>query len=281
MPRDVALDTLYNGKINLWVEDELMRTYLGALWNEPAVKFLIGGGSTGVNAILRHAEDAEYKNVFGVADRDHGRSNYADWLVPGRKFTRFILPRHEIENYLLDSPALAGCRLNTRRLTAAEIDQILVDEAATRCWWAACRDAVSLIRERFFDNYIEHPKMPPVDTEIAARDHITQSDWFRALPRKSTRMTDDKVLRLLTWTHKRASRRLDDGSWRVHFSGKEFFRWIGGRISKRDAASSKQPSRSGFDTDLAKAVAAWQVGNNAVPADLGVLLKALKARIQP
>ena len=46
MPRDVARDALYSGRINLWVEDNLTRAYLSALWNDPEIKFLVGGGAT-------------------------------------------------------------------------------------------------------------------------------------------------------------------------------------------------------------------------------------------
>jgi hypothetical protein len=282
MPRDVARDALYNGQINLWVEDDLTRAYLSALWNDSAVKFLIGGGHDGVLAILRDASDAGYENVFGVVDRDHGRSNHADWFVPERTFRRFILPRHEIENYVLDTSALEGCRFNTHRRSVAEIDQFLNDEAARRCWWAACRDVVSLIRNRFFDRFIEHPKTPPVETEAAARDHITQSDWFRTLPRKSSGMTEARVDRLLARAYRRSQGLLVDGGWRVEFSGKEFLREIGNRIFNRAVAPRNyRPSKAEFDADLAKAIAAWQVNNGAVPGDLSDLLDALKARVAP
>jgi len=33
--RDVARASLYRGKINLWVEDELTRAYLSEVWNNP------------------------------------------------------------------------------------------------------------------------------------------------------------------------------------------------------------------------------------------------------
>jgi hypothetical protein len=284
MPRDLARDDLYNGQINLWVEDDLTQAYLDALWNDSAVKYLIGGGREGVGAGLKDAEKAGYKNVFGVVDRDHGRSNHADWFVPGRQFRRFILPRHEIENYLLDTPALEGCRFNTHRRTSAEIDQFLNDEAERRCWWAACRYVVSLLRDRFFDRFIQYPTTPPVDTEETAREHIIQSDWFRDLQRKSSGMTETRVIRLLAWVHARASRTRLDGSWRISFSGKEILRGIGNRIFNRALAPRTAPtSAPGFDIDidLAKSIAAWQVANKAVPADLIDLLAALKARIAP
>ncbi len=282
MPRDVARDALYSARINLWVEDDLMRAYLETLWDDPAVKFLIGGGIGGVVAILKDAEEAGYSNVFGVVDRDHGRSNHADWLVPGRAFRKFILPRHEMENYLLDTPALAGCRLNTHGRTAAEIDAFLDAEASRRCWWAACRQVVSLIRDRFFDRFLKAPKTPPVDTEVAAGEHITGSDWFLGLQRKSKGMTPARVHRLLTRAHDRALRKRHDGSWRNDFSGKEFLREIGNRIFDQVADPPRsRPSPPKFDADLAKEVARWQVANGAVPAELGDLLIALKARVAP
>ena len=134
MPLDVARDALYSGQINLWVEDNLTRDYLSTLWNGTDVKFLIGGGRDGVSAMAKVADDAGYVNVFGLVDRDHGRSNHAKWAVPGCTFRRFILPSHEIENYLLDTPALEGSRFNTNKLTCDQIDAILSAEAAKRCW---------------------------------------------------------------------------------------------------------------------------------------------------
>jgi hypothetical protein len=56
--RDVARASLYTAPINLWVEDELTRAYLDAVWNSPAVKFLIGGGNEGLQAIVNDAERA-------------------------------------------------------------------------------------------------------------------------------------------------------------------------------------------------------------------------------
>ena len=45
--QDVSRASLYRGAINLWVEDELTRAYLSAVWNTPTVAFFIGGGNEG------------------------------------------------------------------------------------------------------------------------------------------------------------------------------------------------------------------------------------------
>ena len=204
MPRDVARDALYSGQINLWVEDGLTRAYLSALWNDSAVKFLIGGGRDGVIAILRDAEVTGYRNVFGVIDRDHGRSNHRDWLIPGRTICKFVLPCHEIENYLLDTSALQGCKHNTHQLSILQIDAFLDQEVLRRCWWSACCIVVSLIRNRFHHQFIKHPTTPPVSTEQEANDHIVKDRWFLKLPRRSSRITPDRVRKLLRCAYARA-----------------------------------------------------------------------------
>jgi hypothetical protein len=271
---------LYSGTINLWVEDEITRAYLSQLWNDPNVRFLIGGGREGVSAILVDAAAAGYNNVFGVVDRDFGRSNYANWQTPGGTFRRFVLRRHEIENYLLDTPALHGCRFNNHGLTETDIDEILDAEVARRCWWSACRSVIALIRERFHGNFMAHPTTPPVDSELEAIKHIVDSDWFGKLPRRTDKTTEARVRKLLRRMHGRAQQMRHDGRWREEFSGKEFFRVIGNRIFNRAAAGPNyRPSPAEFDIDLAKSIALWQTANNSVPRDLEMLLRALRARI--
>ena len=281
MPRDVFRDALYSGRINLWVEDKLTYVYLGAIWNDPAVKILIGGGHNGVLAILEDAEQTGYRNVFGVTDRDFGHSNYQEWFVPGRTFRRFILPRHEIENYLLDTPALEGCRFNTYGKSAAEIDAFMNAEAARVCWWSACRQVVSHIRRRFYGDFMTHPRVSAVTTEAMARDYITRSRWFITLPRKASGLNQARIHRLLSRAHTSALSMLHDGKWRSEYSGKEILRAIGSRICNRAAAPNYRPSPSEFDADLAKDIAAWQAANGKIPTDLIELLDAMKARIEP
>src|SRR5690348_16926309 len=114
MPREVARAALYRGIINLWVEDELSREYLSKIWNTPPdVFFLIGGGNEGVNAVVKDAESAGFPNVFGLIDCDFRPTNRIHWNAPAKTFRTFVLPVHEIENYLLDPQALAASRLNT------------------------------------------------------------------------------------------------------------------------------------------------------------------------
>ena len=99
--RDVGRASLYSAPINLWVEDEVTRTYLLEVWNDnPMIKCLIGGGYEGGHAIVKDdAETVGYPNVFSVVDRDFRQSNKHKWADPARINLRlFTLPVHEIEN---------------------------------------------------------------------------------------------------------------------------------------------------------------------------------------
>ncbi|HKI21650.1 MAG TPA: hypothetical protein VKA15_27405 [Isosphaeraceae bacterium] len=280
MPRDVARDALYNGEINLWVEDDLTRAYLGALWNDSAVKFLIGGGRDGVGAILKDADDAGYTNVFGLTDRDFRPSNVADWTNPAKTFRKFVLPVHEVENYLLDASALQASRYQNRGLQATAIEARMVSKSQQLCWWAACRDVIAELKQRFSDSFVPDPKQSVID-EATARAHICESPWFRKLPTETGRSSEADVHALLGVAYAAASGRLADGSWRQEFAGKEILRDVAGWMCDRTVIPKFPSTDMEFYSDLAKAIAGWQVANNAVPIDLAELLAALKARVAP
>jgi hypothetical protein len=278
MPRDVARATLYRGAINLWVEDELTRAYLSEIWSDPGVAYFIGGGNEGVSAILHDAEQAGFLNVFGLIDLDFRRTNQPLWSDPNKTFRRFVLPVHEIENYLLDAAALASCRFNNLSKSAAEIDEFMKDEAARRLSWAACRAVVALLRDRFRGRFLVESKTPASSLDEAF-SHICDSKWYRALSRKVKSLDERRIRRLLVRAEGKARRSLDDGSWKRDFAGKEIVHHLGSRIFDRTISKTYNPTPSAFAADLAKEVAAWQVANGTVPRDLRDLLQALKARI--
>ena len=111
MSLDVARAGLYRGSINLWVEDALTRETCRSL------EMMQASGSwwaaeTRESAIVKDAKDAGFGNVFAVTDRDFRDSNQSEWDNPARSFRTFILPVHEIENYLLDPAALHASRFS-------------------------------------------------------------------------------------------------------------------------------------------------------------------------
>ena len=278
MPRDVARDALYSGQINLWVEDSLTRSYLDALWNDPAVKFLIGGGRDGVGAILKDAEGAGYTNVFGVIDRDFGASNVADWMSSAKTSRKFVLPVHEVENYLLDSSALHASRYQNRSLDVVAIEDRMVAKAKQLCWWSACREAIAELKRRFREDFVPDPNQSVVD-EATARAHICGSMWFGRLATELGRSSEADVHVLLANSHVAANARLVDGTWREDFAGKEILRDVAGWMCDRTTIPKFPASDVEYYADLAKEIAASQIANNTAPTDLINLLSALKARI--
>lgn len=202
MPRDVARASLYTGTINLWVEDEITRSYLRQLWSDSNIKFLIGGGYEGVIAVVHEAEKAGYHNVFAVIDRDLSQSNSRNWLKSNKKFKRFVLPVHEVENYLLDKTALAASVFNNRGLSAEEIDRRMLLCAKQQIWWMACCAVVAVLRDRFRANFLNDPSQPKINREEAAVQHILKHDWFRTLAHKTAISTEEDIRSLLSEKHK-------------------------------------------------------------------------------
>ncbi|MHC5536763.1 hypothetical protein ACYOEI_00645 [Singulisphaera rosea] len=198
MPRDVARASLYRGTINLWVEDELTRSYLSVVWNDnPAVAFFIAGGNEGVHAAVKDAENAGLPTVFGLLDRDFRPTNRNHWFTPGKTFRTFVLPVHEIENYLLDPSALAACALNNLKRSVSQIEDLLAAAARRLTWWAACRDLVAELKHRFRNDFIPDPPRNIAD-EAAATKHICDSAWFSKLSNEFMRSANpDDVRQLL------------------------------------------------------------------------------------
>jgi hypothetical protein len=220
MPTDVARAALYRGEINLWVEDALSREYLSTLWNDPGVAFFVGGGNEGVRAIAKDAEDAGFANVFALTDRDFRPTNRTVWNDPGKTFRTFVLPVHEIENYLLDSRSLHSSRLHNRQLGIAEIEKLVVAAADRLCWWAACRDVVAELKRRFREPFVGDPPCT-LDGPDAAEKHICGSKWFKKLDSVTAKTRKSDVNRLLGKSFTRARKLLADGGWRTDFAGKE------------------------------------------------------------
>lgn len=281
MPTDVARAALYRGRINLWVEDELSREYLSELWNDPDVAYFIGGGNDGVRAIIEDADHAGFRNVFGLTDRDFRPTNRDGWGSSTRTFRTFVLPVHEIENYLLVPEALAASRLNTLRRTPEQIEGYLTTAAGRLAWWAACREVVAELKRRFRDRFVGDPACSGIADETSAFEHICTSEWFVGLPGACAGTTQADVRQLLRQAHATAVGRLADGSWRHEFAGKEIFRDLGSRICDRSRVHPRgyRPTPAEFDTDLAKDVGAWQRSRDRIPEDLRALLAALKRRI--
>jgi hypothetical protein len=267
--------------IMLWVEDPLTRDYLGAVWGNPTwIAFRVAGGNDGVRALVRSFEEQGHPNVFGLVDRDFQSSNNDNWINPAKRFRTFVLPVHEIENYLLDAPALRASRYHNRGLETAAIEAEMLSKARGLCWWAACRDVVAELKRRFREPFLPDPGQTVSDKTEAVR-HICGSPWFAKLAAEAGRSGTSDIEKLLDDAFAAAGERIADGSWRQDFAGKEILRHVADRMCDRTRVHGFPSPPAQFYYDLAKQVGAWQFANDAVPPDLINLSTALRSRIPP
>ena len=243
------------------------------LFNLPAV-----GGRDGVSGFVKDLRDQGMEHVFGLQDRDFGRSNFDRWRHANNPPVIFRPRFHEIENLLLDWPALAGCELNQLRRnprTKDELEQIALAEAAKQPWWLACRRCSAERLAKLSAGFPTVPQLGDVSGYQEAYDHIATSTWFQGLPAVTgeiidqTRLDDD-----LRAAQADYAAQLSAYEWKERFSGKEVFKVLLSRIYGVPRRVSRQA-----DIDLAKSVARWQCDNNAVPAEINELKNVLKQRV--
>lgn len=270
---------LYRARpINVWVEDAFSKTYFREVWNDPQIAFHIAGSKDGVQVASRQAEAERLPAVFGVVDRDFGRTDRAKWLNAGRTSRLFRLPVHEAENYLIDAAALHRSGADQAGIGEAEIDAKLRERAAELTWWAACGAVMTdLRREVTADFPTEPPKPPPKSAEpVADLDHavrhICDSPWFAALGSMTTTFDEEnEVQDRLTDRHTEFHTVLSNADWRVELPGKELLTHVVGTIWTAPVVTKAER-----DADIAKTVGAWQHVNGEVPGDLSDLHRAIR-----
>jgi hypothetical protein len=274
MTAAIDLPKLYRQAINLWVEDSLTSEYLKDVWGISNLLCLISGSSDSVEPAVKDAQRNGVTNVFGVVDRDFYETNYANWGNPEMRY--FVLPVHELENYLIDPAALAGCDANNNNRTEAEIAARMRDRALKLLWWMACRHTMKRLRRICWDNFIPVPKASQVTDLRSACNHIISTDWYSTFPANVAQITNPAQVQ--TWVEDAAatySADLGTEAWRRSFAGKELFRHVRGYIYQ-----PPQPANSSvYDTDVAKSVAKWQVDNGQIPPELNDLLTAIQSKI--
>jgi hypothetical protein len=270
------LASLYSGApIIVWVEDTVTRDYLTSIWADPPdIRFLIAGGSGTIAPAVMAAERDGHHHVFGIVDRDFGRSNIARWsdLSASRVFR---VPRHEIENYCLDVQAIYECVLHNRKRSQAEIQNELIRLAELQTFWLSCRYVHAKMKESLQRGFPSQPSVNDLKGVGDAQARILASSWYRRLLARARKWSRVQEIQLwLTAAANRYLARLGQGRWIDDCSGKEVFRQIREYIY--------QPGKTGsHDNDFAKAVGNWQFANGHVPADLVDLLAALRLRVSP
>ena len=274
------LDPLLQARpIVLWVEDRFTREYLSTVWQpeDQLFQLLIAGGNETVAGVVHDQREQGYEHVFGLADRDFRESNYDRWQNLQSGLEVFKAPVFEIENYLLDWDALAGCSENSRRLgrSSDTIRQQAEALAGGMVWWMACRSVLADYRNRLVGNYPKHPKVGEVGSLAEAERYIRDGGWFLSFPGHAAHIQDVTSLAAdLTAAHAAQCGNLQDGTWIRCFSGKELLRHVRGYLLNQRYASPEE-----MDVDLAKSAAEWQVQNGAVPPEIVELKAALRQRV--
>lgn len=276
MTRDVDRASLYSAPINLWVEDALTRDYLAEVWADQRaqVKFLIGGGRAGVAAILRDAEDADYKNVFGYVDRDFGDSNRDRWEAPEFTGLRYVSSVHEIENHLLDDEAVAQSG-TVPNLTPDMVRQEHWQRTSQLLWWVSVGRVLSQLHDQAVAGF---PALPPqsLADQASAESFLLNCEWASATLPGLLALNADRLREMLRVSHEWAVNCRDDQErWRREFPGKDLFRAVRGRFYQ----GRPKTSTAELDSDLAKLVGRWQLKNNRVPQELNELWDALARRV--
>ncbi len=257
----------------LWVEDELTRVYLEALWplvGSP-ITIKVGGGCNSIKALVQEHRRQGRRNVFGLVDRDFRRPASTSWLTTADHV--FVLPRLEMENYLLDWQAMATASSPPRDATYFETRGRAYAQE-NLLWWMVCRKVLvqyyRLVNERFPG----HPPIPVADLE-AARGYICNQHWWTAIGATvAAEVTNNSLTQKLQQAYAKHENQLRSDAWRNEFSGKEIFGWLRGHMGI---------PYSGNPLDAAEKIALWQTKNRAVSAaqDLFDLYDEIKRRLMP
>lgn len=259
--------------VTLWVEDIHTRLYLEELWQSQQIGYLIGGGRDTIQAVTEDAYRSGVPIVFGLCDRDFGRTNVHRWQVMDDSERVYRLPRVEVENYLLDAIALAACKWNTAPRSPTEIDarmQSCVEESA---WWLATRRALHGLSRESVDGFPSDPRARHISSLSDAITYVTSSRWATSTVHgMSGKVSSPAIAARLEEEHAAVTASLVDGTWRETCSGKEVFAQVDSYVWTRGR-------RSDSKAELARAVAIEQVRAGRVPADLDRLRVALLDRL--
>lgn len=275
MPVDADLMKLHRRPMNVWVEDALTSEYLNEAWGDPRILLLIAGSSQSVRPVVLDACRNGAKNVFGIIDRDFESTNESRWSTV--ELRHFILPVHEMENYLLDAKSLAGCGVNNRNRSEREIENQLLIFAQSMRYWMAANSVIKKMRQLCLDDFMLRPS--PVELRNAKEiwTYIQQTSWFQQFPTRSSQITSASEIQC--WIRDAVQQFEDDlsnGNWKQTYSGKEIARQIRGFIYE----PPRKPvvSSATHDIDLAQSIGRWQIENDCVPEDLQKLLSLIRLK---
>lgn len=269
-----ALSALYAAQpLVVWVEDEETRSVLTTAWAGESVAIHVGGGNETIRAVVEDAWRGGWHHVFGVVDRDFGRSNSSHWQNPGNDLRVYVLESAEIENLALDSGALAACVYNTGRRSKEQIEERMIEAVSGMVWWMACCAVLDTVRQRRDADFPAYPRQGAavVDLDSALR-YIQSSRWFlEHAAQLPSLATGDWLEAELERHQNQFSTSLTDGTWKTEFSGKQVFDRVVEFVHTKGIGRDKK-------LELLQGVAQSQIDLGRVPQELEKLKESLLSR---
>lgn len=271
-----ALSALYAAQpLVVWVEDEETRRVLTTAWAGDPIAIYVGGGNETIRAVVEDAWRGGLRHIFGVVDRDFGRSNACRWSTPDESLRTYVLQSSEIENLALDPEALAGCAYNTGRRSVREIEARLHQTIQGMTWWMACCAVLDTIRQR---RNADFPGFPSQAASVIDLDsallHIQSSRWFSDHVAQLPSLAERTWLETELQRHEaRFAEAVTDGSWRTEFSGKQIFYRIVEYVHTMGNGRAKK-------LELLQGVTQTQAELGRLPQELTLLQASLRLRRQ-
>lgn len=270
-----ALSSFYGAQpLVVWVEDEATRTVLATAWAGSPIAIHIGGSNETIRAVVNDAARSGMQHVFGVVDRDFGRSNYHRWLAPSHDLRTYVLRSPEIENLALDPVALAACDYNTGQRSERAIRDKLDAIVRSMTWWMACCAVLAHVNERRNQGFPRFPGNAADFVDLdSTLDHIRQSEWFSLHAGSIPDLAKVDWLKEELRRHEELfSRAAAEGTWMEKFSGKQIFHRLSEFIHTKGTGKQK-------NSELLQAVIQKQVDSGTLADELRELRTSLRGRV--
>jgi hypothetical protein len=272
----VGLSALYGSQpLVVWVEDEATRIALTAAWPGDPVAIHVGGGNDTVRGVVEDAWRGGLTHVFGVVDRDDGRSNIGKWPTPPKDLHVYVLPSPEVETLALDPWSLSECAYNTAARTEAEIEAKLNSIVVGMRWWAACCAVIMQVREKRNSGF---PSLPPVERATNAAEAlacITSAGWFSTTAATLPGYASPTWLAATLQAEETlVAAAIAAGTWRTAMPGKQVFQRISDFVFTKGSAGVADKH-----TALLQAVIQQQATAGRLPPELSQLRTSLRGRV--
>lgn len=276
MANDLSfLDQSYTA--HLLLEDPRTYDYFSTLFNADTstVQMVAVGGSDGVEGLVAVSWEIEAQSpvhAIGWRDRDFGHDNLS--RLQDTNIHVFRGTCHEIENYLLDWTALAGCDLAVRYdKRGIDYRQKALELATSMLYDTVCCDVLYALQCEYTAGFPacplkRRPKVP-VQSRADVEQYLLTDTWVKNRAGEiQILFSDAEIKGRIDETEKRYQSALasptDD--WRVLFPGKEIFEKLVRSVYGGVGIS-----------DVVKSIAEYQ-RKNVIPSELNDFMGEVRRR---